>query len=63
MLEQIRFKRYLPNNKDEFKSHVDESDHASVDFVFFLYLNDNFGKFSTSFEEYDKVVQPKTGRL
>ena len=62
--EQIRFKRYLPNNKDEFKSHVDVGDHASARrfLVFFLYLNDNFGG-QTSFEEYDKVVQPKTGRL
>ena len=28
--EQIRFKKYLPNNKDEFKSHVDVSDYASA---------------------------------
>ena len=27
--EQIRFKKYLPNNKDEFKSHVDVGDYAS----------------------------------
>ena len=62
--EQIRFKRYLPNNKDEFKDHVDVGDYASARrfLVFFLYLNDNYGG-HTSFSEYDTVVQPKTGRL
>ena len=29
-LEQIRFKKYVPNNKDEFKSHVDVGDYASA---------------------------------
>ena len=62
--EQIRFKRYLPNNKDEFKEHVDVGDYDSARrfLVFFLYLADNFGG-HTSFSEYDKVVQPKAGRL
>ena len=62
--EQIRFKRYLPNNKDEFKSHVDVGDHASARrfLVFFLYLNSNFDG-RTSFEEYDMQVYPKAGRL
>ena len=62
--EQIRFKRYLPNNKDEFKEHVDVGDYASARrfLVFFLYLNDNYGG-HTSFSEYDTVVQPKTCRL
>ena len=26
--EQIRFKRYLPDDKDEFKEHVDVGDYA-----------------------------------
>ena len=62
--EEIRFKRYLPNDKDEFKEHVDVGDYDSARrfLVFFLYLNDNFAG-QTSFSEYDKVVQPKTGRL
>jgi len=62
--EQIRFKKYLPNNKDEFKSHVDVGDYASARrfLVFFLYLNNNFGG-QTSFEEYNTVVQPERGKL
>ena len=62
--EEIRFKRYLPNDKDEFKEHVDVGDYDSARrfLVFFLYLNDNFAG-QTSFSEYDKVVQPKAGRL
>ena len=62
--EQIRFKRYLPNNKDEFKEHVDVGDYASARrfLVFFLYLNSNFDG-RTSFSEYDMQVYPKAGRL
>ena len=62
--EQIRFKRYLPNDKDEFKEHVDVGDYDSARrfLVFFLYLKDNDGG-STSFSEYDTVVSPKAGRL
>ena len=62
--EQIRFKRYLPNDKDEFKEHVDVGDYASARrfLVFFLYLNDNDGG-ETSFSEYDIKVKPKAGRL
>ena len=62
--EQIRFKRYLPNDKDEFKEHVDVGDYASARrfLVFFLYLNNNFDG-RTSFSEYDMQVYPKAGRL
>ena len=62
--EQIRFKRYLPNDKDEFKEHVDVGDYASARrfLVFFLYLNNNFDG-RTSFSEYDMEVWPKAGRL
>ncbi len=62
--EEIRFKRYLPNNKDEFKEHVDVGDHNSAKrfLVFFIYLNECFGG-QTSFSEYNKVVQPKAGKL
>ena len=62
--EQIRFKRYLPNDKDEFKEHVDVGDYNSARrfLVFFLYLNSNFDG-RTSFSEYDLEVWPKAGRL
>ena len=62
--EQIRFKRYLPNDKDEFKEHVDVGDYDSARrfLVFFLYLKDNEGG-DTSFSEYDISVKPKAGRL
>ena len=62
--EQIRMKRYLPNDKDEFKEHVDVGDYASARrfLVFFLYLNDNEGG-ETSFSEYGLKVKPKTGSL
>ena len=62
--EQIRFKRYLPNDRDEFKEHVDVGDYNSARrfLVFFLYLNDNKGG-ETSFSEYNHKVQPKAGRL
>ena len=62
--EEIRFKRYLPNDKDEFKEHVDVGDYNSARrfLVFFLYLNSNFDG-RTSFSEYDMQVYPKAGRL
>ena len=62
--EQIRFKKYLPNNKDEFKSHVDVGDYASARrfLVFFLYLNNNL-EGETSFEEYDVKVTPERGKV
>ena len=62
--EQIRFKKYLPNDKDEFKSHVDVGDHASARrfLVFFLYLNNNM-EGATSFEEYNVTVRPERGKL
>ena len=38
-------------------------DHASARrfLVFFLYLNNNYGR-QTSFEEYNTVVQPERGK-
>jgi hypothetical protein len=41
--EQYRMKRYLPNNKDQFKPHVDVQNYDSARrfLVFFLYCNDN----------------------
>ena len=62
--EQIRFKRYLPNDKDEFKEHVDVGDYNSARrfLAMFLYLNNNFDG-RTTFSEYDMQVYPKAGRL
>ena len=44
-MEQVRIKKYEPNNKDEFKNHVDVGSYASARrfLVFFLYLNDTEG--------------------
>ena len=62
--EQIRFKKYNADGKDEFRSHVDVGDYASARrfLVFFLYLDDN-KQGHTGFDEYDMKVQPKAGRL
>ena len=45
VLNKLDLKDILPNDKDEFKEHVDVGDYASARrfLVFFLYLNDNFG--------------------
>ena len=62
--EQMRFKKYNPDGKDEFKSHVDVGDYASARrfLVFFLYLDDN-EEGQTGFDEYDIKVKPEPGRL
>jgi prolyl 4-hydroxylase len=62
--EQIRFKKYEVNDKDEFKEHVDVGDYASARrfLVFFLYLANNEAG-QTSFPEYNLSIQPKAGRL
>lgn len=41
--EAIRMKRYMPNDIDEFKEHVDVGDYNSARrfLVFFLYLDEN----------------------
>jgi len=63
-LEQMRFKKYEPNDLDEFKEHVDVGNYETARrfLVFFLYLNDNEEGW-TSFSNYDMKVQPKTGKL
>ena len=62
--EQIRFKRYLPNDIDEFKEHVDVGDYNSARrfLVLFLYLNHNKAG-ETSFPDYDIKVKPEPGKL
>lgn len=41
--EQFRMKKYLPNDKDQFQSHVDVQNYATARrfLVFFLYCNNN----------------------
>jgi hypothetical protein len=64
MWEPIRIKRYLPNDHDEFKPHVDvNSKQTSTRFlVFFIYLSDNEeGK--TTFPQLDSYAECKKGSL
>jgi len=48
-LEGLRMKRYLPNDKDEFRPHVDVNNYENARrfLVFFLYLDDNVGGMTT----------------
>ena len=61
--EQIRFKKYEDNGKDEFRQHVDVTDYNSARrfLVIFLYLNDNDGG-ETPFADYDIRVKPQAGK-
>ena len=58
--EELRIKKYMPNDKDEFKLHVDVEDYSTAKrfLVFFVYLNDN-EKGLTCFPDYDIKVKPK----
>ena len=62
--EQFRMKRYMPNDVDEFRDHVDVGDYSSARrfLVFFLYLDDNEAG-HTTFPQWNISVQPKTGRM
>ena len=62
--EQIRFKKYEPNNEDEFQTHVDVTNYNSARrfLVFFMYLNNNDGG-ETTFPDYDISVKPEAGKL
>ena len=62
--EQVRFKKYEDNDKDEFREHVDVTDYNSARrfLVFFLYLNNNDGG-ETTFPEYDIKIKPETGKV
>ena len=62
--EPIRLKRYMPNDHDEFKPHVDvKRKETSTRFlVFFIYLSDNEeGK--TTFPQLDKYAECKKGSM
>jgi prolyl 4-hydroxylase len=68
--ERLRLKRYLPNDKDEFKFHADCYDlNSSRRFlVYFFYLNDVDKGGETVFQynrdqPFYESVKPKVGRL
>ena len=64
VLEPIRMKRYLPNNYDEFRSHVDVTSRTNCTrfLVMFLYLaNNKNGK--TIFPNLDIEIECKQGSL
>jgi hypothetical protein len=64
MWEPIRIKRYLPNNYDEFRPHVDVNQKANCTrfLVMFLYLADN-KKGKTIFPNLDIEIECKQGSL
>ena len=66
-MENIRIKKYMPNDKDQFKVHVDVvrsmGDTAKRFLVFILYLKDVETGGSTYFPKCDISVIPRQGRL
>ena len=62
--ETIRMKRYLPNDKDMFGSHVDVTDYNTARrfLVFFLYLDNNEAG-QTTFERTGFSASCKKGSL
>jgi len=68
--EQIRMKRYLPNDVDEFQFHVDVTDHSSARrfLVYFFYLNDVQEGGETGFQynrslSIEQKIKPEAGKL
>jgi hypothetical protein len=63
--EQFRIKRYLNNDQEEFKTHVDVSSHSSAKrfLGFFFYLNDVEEGGETGFPHLDYEVKPKKGSV
>jgi hypothetical protein len=68
--EMFRMKRYLPNDRDEFRYHVDVQDYATARrfLVYFFYLNDVEEGGETAFQHNRKSpilakVKPTKGRL
>jgi|TARA_B100000959_G_scaffold73830_1_gene78472 thiol-disulfide isomerase/thioredoxin len=66
-MENIRIKKYMPNDKDQFKVHVDVvrsmGDSAKRFLVFVLYLNDVEQGGHTLFPKPNIWVKPRAGRL
>lgn len=64
--EELRMKRYLPNDYDEFKIHVDVNNKESSKryLSYLLYLNDVDEGGETTFGSNDEFfIKPKAGRL
>ena len=68
--EQFRMKRYLPNDRDEFRFHVDVQSYATARrfLVAFWYLNDVEEGGETAFQAHSSEhitlkVQPKQSRM
>ena len=61
--ESVRIKKYIKGTTDEFKTHVDVTDHDSAArfAIAILYLNDNNGL--TTFPNLGIGVQPKAGKV
>lgn len=66
-MENIRIKKYMPNDEDQFKVHVDVvrsmGDSAKRFLVYILYLNDVETGGHTYFPKCDISVKPRAGRL
>jgi hypothetical protein len=64
IIEPIRMKRYLPNNYDEFRQHVDVKGKLNCTrfLVFFIYL-DNNTKGKTTFPNLGREIDCKKGSL
>ena len=62
--EQFRMKKYLPNNHDQFKSHVDVMNHATARrfLVFFLYCDHNEAG-ETLLDEYNISIKCEKASL
>tara|TARA_B110000902_G_C13934831_1_gene447396 strand:+ start:40 stop:633 length:594 start_codon:yes stop_codon:yes gene_type:complete len=62
--EEFRMKRYLPNDTDQFKAHVDVNNYnyARRFLVFFIYLNDN-ERGETNFPQLELASPCKKGSL
>jgi len=63
-LENVRFKKYEPNDIDRFEIHADSTTALTWSrfLVFFVYLTNNKDG-RTCFPDYDICVEPKEGRL
>jgi hypothetical protein len=61
--EDVRIKKYVKGSTDEFRTHVDITDHASAArfAIAIMYLNDNDGL--TTFPTLGVAVKPQAGRV
>ncbi|MCH9812831.1 MAG: 2OG-Fe(II) oxygenase [Epsilonproteobacteria bacterium] len=64
-LEPIRMKRYMPNTKDHFDTHVEVTslETAKRFMVVLLYLNEDFIGGETDFTQLKVKVKPKQGSI